>query len=104
MDAAGYAVAVPCIDFKDPNIANIPRQYLHPGRGICACNDEPCILAPATISAAKNWGANVFGGNLATGFDKEGVARFTDLNTKLARSDLRVACRFASKDEDLAKL
>jgi hypothetical protein len=104
MDAAGYAVAVPCIDFNDPNIANIPPQYLHPRRGICACNDESCILAPATISAAKNWGANLFGGNLATGFDEEGVARFTDLNTKLARSDLRVACRFASKDEDLAKL
>ena len=104
MDAAGYAVAVPCIDFNDPNIANIPPQYLHPRRDICACNDKPCILAPTTISAAKKWGAHLFGGNLATGFDAEGTARFTDLNTKLARSDLRVACRFASKDEDLAKL
>jgi hypothetical protein len=104
MDAIGYAVAVPCIDFNDPNIANIPPQYLHPRRDICACNDEACILAPSTISAARNWGANLFGGNLGTGFDRDGIARFTDLNTKLARSDLRVACRFARKDEDLAKL
>lgn len=38
------------------------------------------------------------------GFNKEGFAQFTDLNTNLARSDLRVACRFARKDENLAKI
>jgi hypothetical protein len=101
INVAGYAVAVPCIDFNDPIIANIPPQYLEPP-DICACNDEACILAPPTISAAKKWGENLFGGNLLVGFNEEGIARFTDLNTKLARSDLRLSCRFASLDEELA--
>ena len=99
--AAGYAVAVPCIDFSDRNIATIPPQYLDPP-DICACDDEPCILGPTTISEARKWGENLFGGNLLVGFNEEGIAKFTDLNTKLARSDLRLACRFASKDDDLA--
>ena len=35
-------------------------------------------------------------GNLLGLFDDDGIARFTDLTTDLARNDVRFACRFAN--------
>jgi len=95
----GLVLGIPCFDNSDPNIDRIPPQYVN----FCECHDEACLLRPSSLAAGRELGASTMSGNLLANFDSLGIAHFTDLSTNLARSDLRVACRFAEKDQDLAE-
>ena len=106
----GRVLGVPCYDNSDSLISSLPPDFLLPLPSpytapfrICNCQDTACLRQPNTVAAQRKWGALAFGGNLLSVFDDSGLARFTDVHTKLARSDLRFACRFAIEDEELSQ-
>ena len=89
-----FMMAIPCIDRTDTRIDNLPPRLVNPTR-FCECNDEACIKRLRYVKETMSWGAQMMGGNAMGQFDAVGMARFTDLSTRLARNDIRVVCRFA---------
>jgi Ca2+-binding EF-hand superfamily protein len=98
MSSETFVMAIPCLDFSDTRIESLPPRLLDPPR-YCPCNDTACHLQLKRVRDVQSFGGATFGGNLIGRFDSIGMARFTDLNTRLARNDLRVICRFTEPDE-----
>ena len=93
---SGTVVAMPCVDLSDPKPMRVDSS------SYCRCDDEECLLGPTRISETRVKFFSILKGNVQAMFDEIGVAKFTDLKTDLARTDIRITCRYGAEDATLA--